>query len=157
MEVECNIESLVLGFGSGVVLLGDGKKSVAIHIGGSDASALALAIAEEKTPRPFTHEVCLSILKEAGASMKKVVVDQLKGGVFHAKIYVDVPNDGGVGTKVVDARSSDSIVFATREKIPIYVEDVVLEEANVPAGDRKVLVQKNAIPDIKNGALRHSV
>jgi bifunctional DNase/RNase len=59
------------------------------------------------------------------ASVKKIVVSDLKDNTFYALIYIDVNGE----MVAVDARPSDAIALALRARAPIFVEESVIDNA----------------------------
>jgi hypothetical protein len=62
-----------------------------------------------------------------GGSVQHIVVTDLQNDTFYAKISIS--RNGG--SMEVDARPSDAIALAVRAKVPIYVEEGVLEKAGI--------------------------
>jgi bifunctional DNase/RNase len=98
-----------------------------IWIGPSEADAIAVKLQGVNVPRPLTHDLLRSIIDTLGASIKSVVVSDLKNDTFYAKIALDV--DGG--QLEVDSRPSDALALAVRVEVPIYVEESVLDKAGI--------------------------
>src|SRR5262245_14806908 len=83
------IEMKVLGLGPGpndgaAVLLTDEKKTVVIPIfvGGTEAVSIALRLDHHPHPRPLTHDLLESLLKELGGELVKVQIDELSNETF---------------------------------------------------------------------------
>jgi bifunctional DNase/RNase len=75
----------------------------------------------------MTHDLLCSALAATGARVTQVIVHSLIGGVFHARIVLDVEGRHAE----LDARSSDAIAIALRVDVPIQVEEAVLAEAGI--------------------------
>jgi bifunctional DNase/RNase len=106
----------------------DGDRQFPIMIGLIEASSIKMKLSGVELPRPLTHDLLLSIIHSLGAVLDRVMIDALVDDIFHAKLIL-VAQDGK--TISVDARPSDSIAVAVRAKVPIFVEDSVLEKASV--------------------------
>lgn len=91
------------------------------------AYAIMLALENETTDRPFTHDLIKNIIEKLGATVERVVIDDLWQDTFYAKITV-VQGDRIID---VDARPSDAIAIALRFRVPIYVAEDVLERAQL--------------------------
>ncbi|HEY6285545.1 MAG TPA: bifunctional nuclease family protein, partial [Ktedonobacteraceae bacterium] len=77
--------------------------------------------------RPLTHDLLNNVIHDLGANIESVVISDLIEDIFYARIVMDVD-----GRHVeVDSRPSDAIALAVRAKVPIYVEDSVLERAGM--------------------------
>src|SRR4051794_11192894 len=110
-----------------IVILRDqaGQKVLPIWVGMSEANAIALQIENIPTPRPMTHDLLRNVIHDLKAAVQKIVVSDLKENTFYALIYLSVNGE----TLAVDARPSDAIALALRTKAPIFVEDVVIDNA----------------------------
>lgn len=91
------------------------------------AYAIMLALENESADRPFTHDLIKNIIERLGASVERVVIDDLWQDTFYAKITMVK----GEETFDVDARPSDAIAIALRFRVPIYVAEDVLERAQI--------------------------
>jgi uncharacterized protein len=110
------------------VLLRDTRgRAMPIWIGQAEALSISIAIEGTPPPRPLTHDLLKSVLERLNATVEAVLVDDLYNNTYYAKLSVRVDS------KVIDidCRPSDAIALAMRVKVPIYVADAVLEEAQV--------------------------
>ena len=73
----------------------------------------------------MTHDLLKNVLTELGATLKRVVVADLKDNTFYA--YLELDRSGE--TILVDARPSDAIALSLRTKTPVFVHLRVLEQA----------------------------
>jgi len=103
----------------------DGKRFLPIVIGINEAAAIKMKLGGFTPPRPLTHDLMSTIITELDANLEKVVIDNLTEGTFHAKLYFKRSDDKSV---VVDARPSDGLALAVRNKTPVFVEEHVLEK-----------------------------
>jgi len=130
-EKEVKVDNVYLqqqdGGGQHFVLLRDNRaRRVVIYVGQFEALAISLAMEGEDPVRPFTHDLTKLIIDKLDATIDRVVIDDLWNEVFYAKITLQKSN----GTTVdIDARPSDAIALAIRTKSPIYMAEVVLEQA----------------------------
>jgi hypothetical protein len=119
-----------------IILLRDseGQKVLPIWVGIYEANAIALQIENVSTPRPMTHDLLKNIINDLKASVRKIVVSDLKDNTFYALIYLDVNGD----TVAIDARPSDAIALALRARAPIFVEESVIDNAKPfdPSGEK---------------------
>ncbi len=114
--------------GVGVFLSNDGK-TIAIFVDAYVGSAISMFLANEKKPRPLTHDLMISMLTGLGARVQKVVINDLRGDVYYARIFVYQENELGKNFVELDARPSDSIALAVQQKCPIYVASSVWQKA----------------------------
>jgi bifunctional DNase/RNase len=129
MEVEMKIRGLMMDPMSNmpIVVLKDlaGDSVLPIWVGIYEANAIALEIEKVTTPRPMTHDLIKVLLMGLEASIKKVVVSELKDDTFYALIWVE--REGQMIS--VDSRPSDALALALRHDCPIYVEERVLKSS----------------------------
>lgn len=104
------------------------RRLLPIFIGTPEAQAIALAMQQIETPRPMSHDLMRNMLDEIGAQVERVVVTELRDGTFYADILLRMKND----VKAISSRPSDAIALAIRTGSPIFVEEVVLDEAGRP-------------------------
>ena len=103
----------------------DGQRVLPIWVGIFEANAIALQIENVATPRPMTHDLLRNVIHDLKADVQRIVVCDLKDNTFYALIYLTVNGD----TVAVDARPSDAIALALRVRVPIFVEDTVIDNA----------------------------
>jgi uncharacterized protein len=112
-----------------IVLLREqsGVRYLPIWIGASEAQAIAAALEGVEPPRPQTHDLLKLVLDGLGASVLRVVVTDLRDGVFYADLVLGVD-----GKQVhVSSRPSDAIALAVRTETDVFVSPGVLEEAGI--------------------------
>lgn len=114
--------------GWGVFLSNDGK-TIAIFVDGYVGSAISMFLAGEKKPRPLTHDLMVAMMSGLGARVQKVVINDLKGDVYYARVFLYQENELGKNFVELDARPSDSIALAVQQKCPILVARSVWEKA----------------------------
>jgi bifunctional DNase/RNase len=113
------------------VLLVDQNETtvVPILIGSTEIYSIDMRLRGRTPPRPLTHDLLDTTLRELGAELVRVQVDDLRDGVFIGSVFIRQ------GARVIelDARPSDAIALAVGNKIPIYVADHVVAYAGTPA------------------------
>ena len=98
-----------------------------LWVGIYEANAIALEIEKVQTPRPMTHDLVRNVLLGVNATVKKVVVTELKDDTFYALIWLERN-----GTTIsIDSRPSDALALALRTDAPIFVDDSVLKSSKV--------------------------
>ena len=83
-----------------------GRRLLPIVVGINEAAAIRMHLSGFTPPRPLTHDLIRSLIGTLEVKLEKVIIDKLIDGTFHAKLYLQTKNDG---SKIVDARPSDSI------------------------------------------------
>ena len=131
MEVEMKIRGLMMDpvTNMPIVILKDvgGDAVLPIWVGIYEANAIALEIEKVTTPRPMTHDLLKNLLVGLDASVRKVVVNELRDDTFFAIIWVE--RDGQIIS--IDSRPSDALALALRVDCPIFVEDEVLKTSRM--------------------------
>lgn len=129
MQIEMTIKGLMVDpiTNMPIIILRDkeGQRVLPIWVGVFEANAIALQIENVTTPRPMTHDLLRNVIHDLHAKVVKVVVSDLRENTFYALIYLQ--RDGEV--IAVDARPSDAIALALRARVPIFVEEAVIDNA----------------------------
>ena len=129
MQIEMTIKGLMVDpmTNMPIVILRDeaGTHVLPIWVGIFEANAIALQIENVETSRPMTHDLLRNVITDLNGAVEKVVVSDFKESTFYALIHVRI----GGELVAVDARPSDAIALALRVSVPIYVEDIVIENA----------------------------
>ena len=102
----------------------NGPRCLPIVIGINEAASIRMHLNGFVSPRPLTHDLICSILGDLGARLEKIVIDKLVDNTFYAKLYLKTQN----GSKVIDARPSDSIALAVRMKSTLFVNEEVFHK-----------------------------
>ncbi len=117
------------------VLLGNSEKTFVMFIGQYEGAAIIRELNDETTPRPLTHDLLSNVLLGFDVEVKRIVITDLIKNIFHATIILEqkcVTEAGqwnGKRNEVrIDARPSDCLVIALKEKADIWVSDLVLQK-----------------------------
>ena len=103
------------------------RKYLAIWIGPAEGDHIALKLQGKELPRPMTHDLLESTIRDLGASVTRVVVTEMRDDTFLAKIVLQTNGS----TLERDCRPSDAIALAVRCDAQIFVEPTVLDSAGV--------------------------
>lgn len=101
--------------------------TVPVVIGSPEAQAILMALHEIHAPRPMTHDLISGILSASGMRLERVLIDALIEGTYHGAL--ELHSGDGDAPVYVDARPSDSLAIAVREKAGIFIAPAVLEAA----------------------------
>jgi bifunctional DNase/RNase len=131
-KIQLNIIGLTAGHSqrnSYTLILGEeeGLLKLPIVIGSYEAQSIALVIEGLSPQRPLTHDLMFETMVKFGIEIKEVVIDNLKEGVFYAKL-ITVQNRV---EHAIDSRTSDAIALALRAKCEIYTYKNILNDAGV--------------------------
>ncbi|MEM2935335.1 MAG: bifunctional nuclease family protein [Candidatus Thermoplasmatota archaeon] len=111
------------------IFLVGGKTVLPIFVSYTQAESIINGLEGKRYHRPFTHDLFIEVINLLGASIKKIVIDDLVNGVFLARLYIEFVRNDKSEEVVVDARPSDCIALAVREGCDIFVDEKVLKEA----------------------------
>lgn len=101
----------------------NGNRKLPIIIGSLEAQAIKIVMMEYKMPRPLTHDLFLTVTKELGATLKKVLIYKVKDGVYYSYLFIEKEGE----ELKIDSRTSDAIALAMRCECPIYTTDEIME------------------------------
>jgi bifunctional DNase/RNase len=112
-----------------IVVLRDAenKLNLPIWIGLLEATAMATEIEGIKMARPMTHDLLNTVIRELGAAVEAIEVNDLRDNTFFATVRLRRHDE----ILTIDSRPSDAISLALRTKSPIYVAKKVLEQSSV--------------------------
>ncbi len=150
--IELHLDSIsVTNAGFIVFLKMEGESRVLpIFIGSNEAQAIALALSEDRPPRPLTHDLLKGMLDALDASITRIEITELKEGTFYAKVYVV---RGEFEEHEFDARPSDAIALAVRFEAPIFAARTVFEEAAINVVLKNAEEHGEENPDEREDAL----
>jgi uncharacterized protein len=115
---------------SPIILLKDAadRRALPIYISQEQAKAIINALEKQTPPRPFTHDLIVSIFDSCEIKVDRITIDSLQDNTFYASIVIN--HNGQL--KEIDARPSDAIAVAIRTKAPIWVIEEVIADASIP-------------------------
>lgn len=118
-----------------IVILGrsEDKVKIPIIIGASEAQSIAVAIEKVPAPRPLSHDIFVTAIKEFGIKIKEIFIYEYNEGVFSAKISLE--NSDNI--KEIECRPSDGIAIALRNNTPIYTTKKIFDDAGVLLDEKK--------------------
>ena len=100
----------------------DGRRVLPIWIGHPEAESIAMHLNGAKRERPFTHDLCKSLVVGLGGTLQRVQITKVQQRTYYAELHLQGPT----GVVRVDARPSDSIAIAVRLGAPIYAPESLL-------------------------------
>ncbi len=115
--------------GSFTLVMGEveGLRRLPIVIGMFEAQAIAIEIEKIIPNRPMTHDLFKSFSDSFQFEIEKIVISEMKEGVFYAKIHSK--NESAMVE--IDSRPSDAIAIAVRFGAAIFCSEKVLSEAGI--------------------------
>ena len=130
MDVEVELSRIIINETSDqqIIVLKErhGQRGFPIVIGIVEIFAIDRRLKGIKPPRPMTHDLLDSIIKNLGAKIEKIVVNDLRNHTFYAKIYLNFNGQ----TVEIDSRPSDAIALGVVSDTPIYVAEHVFDKTS---------------------------
>jgi bifunctional DNase/RNase len=129
LAVEVQVRGVAATSGGCAVFLGNEEKVFVICVDQSVGAAIAMFIQGTQKQRPLTHDLFASILRAFEARIERVVINDLKGGTYFARLVLSAQS--GLKQREIieiDARPSDCIAMATQQTAPIYVSRDVWDQ-----------------------------
>ena len=102
----------------------DGERSFPIVIGIFEATSIDRRVRGIQSPRPLTHDLLTSVIDYLGGDLQDIYISELSEHTYYAKLRIR--KDGELIE--VDSRPSDAIALAVTARVPIYVNEDVLNE-----------------------------
>ena len=96
-----------------------------IWIGQAEGDAIAMRLEGQEIPRPMTHGIMDTMIRDLGGEVERVVVSDLVDDTFFAVVKVK----SGDGAIEFDTRPSDAIALAVNSGAPVFAAPEVLEKA----------------------------
>jgi hypothetical protein len=103
----------------------NGVRSFPIFIGTFEASIIDRYVREIEFPRPLTHDLLVSTIRQLGGRLERIVITDLRDKTFYALLYILTDK----GLVQVDSRPSDALCLAACTGADIYAEEQVIEMA----------------------------
>jgi len=130
MDVQVELSRIIINETSDqqIIVLKErhGERAFPIVIGIVEIFAIDRRLKGIRPPRPMTHDLLASVIKNLGASIDRIVIDDLKNHTFFAKIHLSVNGR----TVKVDSRPSDAIALCAATDAPIFVADHVFDKTS---------------------------
>lgn len=107
----------------------NGPRQLTIVIGLYEATSIDRGVRGVQPPRPATHDLLISAIKQLDGELDSVVINELFEGTYYALLRVR--RDGQLLN--IDARPSDAIALAVRCDPPLQIfvaEDLLTNPTN---------------------------
>ena len=104
------------------------QRGFPIVIGMFEALAIDTKVRELKVSRPLTHDLLFHLIRKLEAELVRIEITKLEDDTFFAELVVE--NEKGEEVRV-DARPSDAIALAVRTGAPIFIDESVMEKADI--------------------------
>lgn len=120
--VEAQVRAVLPLDGSFAVFLGNEEKTFVIYVDESVGTAISMFMRGVSKERPLTHDLLATVLMAFGAKVERVVINDVQGSVFHARMIISAENELHNRKLIeLDTRPSDSIAMAVQQGAPLFV------------------------------------
>jgi len=127
--IEVQVRAVLPLEGSFAVFLGTTEKTFVIYVDETVGTAISMFMRSAPKERPLTHDLVGHILLAFGAKVDRVVINNVNGSVFYARLILSAENELHNRKLVeLDSRPSDGIALATQARAPIFVSREVWEQ-----------------------------
>lgn len=122
----------------------DSDRQLPIWIGPYEADAITIELQDVEVARPVTHDLLKNVIEAMGGKVSHVLIKALNDSVFFASLFIDMNGE----MQEIDSRSSDAIALAVRVKVPIFVDEDVMDQAGIlPEPDIQAEGDEEADPE----------
>ena len=118
-----------------------------IWIGQTEADAIAMKLQGIEPARPLTHDLLRNLVRDLGAKVNYILVNDLHDDTFFAKINLSIDNRN----LEIDSRPSDAIALAVRVEVPIFAAEGVVDKAGIILDNETGKPVPNSLPNEKAG------
>lgn len=99
------------------------RRALTMVIDPSAAVGIALPLQGVTPPRPYTHDLLLTVIRRAGYTLEKVIITDLRENTYFATLILR----RGAEPLEIDSRPSDAIALALRAGAPILAAEGALK------------------------------
>ena len=110
------------------VFLGNDQKVFVIQIERTMGEIIKMFIQSKAKQRPLTHDLMAHCLQGFGITVDRVIITELKGTTYYARMILQQRNELGRKIVELDARPSDCLALATAQRRPIFVYSDLFNE-----------------------------
>jgi len=150
--IEAQVRAVLPLDGSFAVFLGNEEKTFVIYVDESVGTAISMFMRGAAKERPLTHDLLATVLMAFGAKVDRVIINDVHGSVFHARIIVSAENELHARKLIeLDARPSDSIAMAVQQSAPLFVARKVWDTVD-DMTDTLAEIEKRGLEEAANTA-----
>lgn len=127
--VEIEVKAVIPTSGGFAVFVGNETKVFVIYVDQMAGAAITMFQKDIPKERPQTHDLLANILLALGATVERVIINDLKDRVYFARLIIQAENEISERKIIeIDARPSDSIAIATQQDAPLYIRSGIWED-----------------------------
>ena len=117
------------------VAVGTDEKEFPIYIEPGIGAAIRMFIENIEKPRPLTHDLIGSILDGFGATIERVIINDLRDNTYFARMILRAENELGTKLVEIDCRPSDAMAIAKLKGAPLFTTRKVMDAVGRPANE----------------------
>jgi bifunctional DNase/RNase len=95
------------------------------------ANSIRMGLLGPQLDRPLTHDLIGILLRRLGARLNRITITELKDNTYYALISLQVNGE----TAEFDARPSDALAIAVRNRTPIFAASTLLKPLEKGEGE----------------------
>lgn len=123
----------------------DGERILPIWIGEEEAFSISMALTENASPRPLTHDLIAILISSLKGTLSKVVIDRIENNTYFSYMIIDKEKE----ILKIDSRPSDAVAVALRLQAPIFVEECIMKSVE-PYFPETLVNEKSNLEKLKN-------
>ena len=112
-----------------MVIVGTDEKRFPIYTEPAVGQLLQGTLTGVEHRRPLTHDLISEIFLGMGVRIKQIVINDLQGSIYFARLFIEQEIDDKRHILEVDARPSDCITLALLHDVPVYCTRPVFDAA----------------------------
>ncbi len=109
------------------VAVGTDEREFPIYIEPAIGAAIRMFIEKVEKQRPLTHDLIGSLLDGFGATVERVIINDLRDNTYFARMILRAENELGTKLVEIDCRPSDGMAVAKMKGAPLFVTRKVLD------------------------------
>ena len=128
--VQISVKKVIPTSNGCALFLGNDEKIFIIYVDQGIGTVIQKAANGVQFERPLTHDLMITLLHGMGAQVERIIINDVEGSTFYARLITSMKNELGHKIMEVDARPSDSIVLALMAQKPIYAASKVMDSVD---------------------------
>ena len=125
-------------------------RQMTLVIGHQEAQSIALSMEGLQLPRPNTHDLVNTVIRDLSPGLKSVVIYNLRNNTFYAKLQIERSQ----GLHEIDCRPSDAIAVALRSSTPLFIKRWIFDKkAAFVSLEESTVEEDTSIDDMKRFAM----
>ncbi len=146
--IEVQVRAVLPTSGGCAVFIGNNDKVFIIYVDQTVGSAITMFMRQITKERPLTHDLMGHLMTALGATVERVIINDLKNATYYARVIIRVQNELQQKKIIeLDGRPSDCIAMATQQKAPIYVSQEVWDEVDDMSDVLRKMEEEGLKPD----------